>query len=349
MNRKGVCYDVGRYLYGDWRKDYNPQTIHRELEIIKNNLNCNAVRICSKDIDRLATSSKDALEQGLEVWFSPELWNKNPKHTLEYIAKAAEIAERLLEQYPNQIVMSVGSELTFYMKGIVEGNSLWTRMRNGFQGDIVTSGKHNKPLNDYLSTVVKAVRQVYKGPITYASLPLENVNWDLFDIIGIDHYRGTRINDHYADRLQSLLVQGKPVAVMEFGCCAYKGAEQNTAQAFNIIDIKSEIVCGIPLLGRFMRPCLNGHYIRDEDLQAHEIIESLKVFDKVGVDSAFVFTFVDTQHPHNENPKNDTDMASYGLVKSYESDKRGITFPDMTWEPKKSFEAVARYYGNDRL
>ena len=60
MQRRGVCYDVGRYLYGDWRKDYNPQTVHRELEIIRDDLHCNAVRICSRDLGRLAVASEDA-------------------------------------------------------------------------------------------------------------------------------------------------------------------------------------------------------------------------------------------------------------------------------------------------
>lgn len=346
MKRKGVCYDVGRYLYGDWRKDYNPQTVHRELEIIKSDLHCNAVRICGRDIGRLAAASEDALQQGLEVWFSPELWNKSPEKTLDYTAKAAETAERLRERYPDQVVMSVGSELTLFMKGIIEGRSLWARMRNALQGGVVKSGKHNKPLNDYLSDVIKAVCQTYQGPITYASLPFEQVNWEPFDFIGIDHYRATRINDKYADMLEPLIAQGKPVAIMEFGCCTYQGAEHAGGQAFNIVDIKSLIMHRIPLLGRFVRPRLDGQYVRDEALQAREIVESLKVFDSAGVDSAFVFTFVYPQNPYNENPQHDLDMASYSLVRFYEGGKHGTTYPDMTWEPKDSFEAVARYYGN---
>jgi hypothetical protein len=85
MKYKGVCYDVGRYLYGNWRKDYNPRTVHRELEIIKNDLHCNAVRINSRYISLLEVSSKYALEQSFEVWFSPELWDKRPEETLTAI------------------------------------------------------------------------------------------------------------------------------------------------------------------------------------------------------------------------------------------------------------------------
>ena len=34
MNRKGICYDVGRVMYGNWRPDYDPKIVHREMEII---------------------------------------------------------------------------------------------------------------------------------------------------------------------------------------------------------------------------------------------------------------------------------------------------------------------------
>jgi len=345
MERRGVCYDVGRYLYGDdWRKDYDPQTVHRELEIIRDDLHCNAVRICSKDLGRLAVASEDALRLGLEVWFSPELWNKSPEATLAYTAKAAEIAENLRRQYPDKLVMSVGSELTLFMKGIVPGGWVLSRMRHAFRDGDVKAGKHNKPLNDYLSRVVASVRQVYQGPLTYASLPFEDVDWEPFDVIGVDHYRATRINDRYADMLKPLLAHGKPVAIMEFGCCTYQGAEDAGGQAFNIVDIKTLVMHQIPLLGRFVRPRLKGQYVRDEALQAREVVESLKVFDSVGVDGAFVFTFVFPQNPHSTDPLHDLDMASYSIVKSYDDGRHGVTYPDMTWEPKESFEAVAEYY-----
>lgn len=58
MEHKGISYVVGRELLGeDWRPDFDPQVVHRELEIIKNDLHCNTVRICSKDIRSLGPSS----------------------------------------------------------------------------------------------------------------------------------------------------------------------------------------------------------------------------------------------------------------------------------------------------
>ena len=88
---------------------------------------------------------------------------------------------------------------------------------------------------------------------------------------------------------------------------------------------------------------LNGEYVRDEGVQARELTDVLSIFDGIGVDGAFVFTFVSPTFPYNEDPQYDLDMASYSLVKSY-ADKHGTTYPDMLWEPKESFKAVADYF-----
>ena len=122
-----------------------------------------------------------------------------------------------------------------------------------------------------------------------------------------------------------------------------------------------------------------GTTVRDEGLQAREIAEQLAILDMSGVEGAFVFTFAVPNSPYNPDPRFDSDMANYGLVKSYperetfeelarqavghgkemfgvelpqeklskfaeDIGKHGDTYPDMTWEPKKSFMAVADYY-----
>src|SRR5580698_6815082 len=100
MNRKGVCYDVGSVMGGIWRPVFDPKVVHRELEIIKNDLHCDAVRITGFDVERLMTASEYALKLGLEVWLSPGMWNKSQDETLAYITKAATAAEKLRVHYP---------------------------------------------------------------------------------------------------------------------------------------------------------------------------------------------------------------------------------------------------------
>ena len=50
--------------------------------------------------------------------------------------------------------------------------------------------------------------------------------------------------------------------------------------------------------------------------------------------------------PHRPDPRHDLDMASFGLVKILEGG-RGSTYPDMAWEPKKAFHALANTYAGE--
>jgi len=331
MERKGVDYDVGRVLEGTLtRPVFDIKVVHRELEIIKNDLHCNTVRICCQDLDRLIPAAEDALKQGLEVWLSPELFEKSERETFDYIVKAAIAAESLRLQYP-KLVFSLGSELSLFMQGILEGNNLMERVGNPSFRETVMAGKHNRQLNAFLARANEAVRQVFHGKVTYVSVPLETVDWSLFDFVSVDIYREARIKDSFGDIVKRFLSYGKPVVIGEFGCCTYQGAENAGGMGWAIVDFANN------------KLQLKGDHVRDEGLQAREIVDMLGIFDEVGVNGAFVFTFVAPYMTYNENPRYDLDMASYGLVKSY-ADKYGTTYPEMPWEPKKSFKAVADYY-----
>ena len=202
MKRRGVCYDAGRVMWGqDWRPEISAAETHRELQIIKAGLHCNAVRICGQDLDRLVIAGKEALDQGLEVWLSPELWDHSPEETLSYIAAAAERAAELHQRRPGRVVFSIGSELTLFMAGIVEGNSVFERLEHPSFWERVRSGAHNAPLNAFLAEANDRVRQVFGGSVTYASVPLETVDWSRFDFVSVDLYRDARIRDRFSGRL----------------------------------------------------------------------------------------------------------------------------------------------------
>ncbi len=332
LKRKGVCYDVGRVMLGqNWRPDFDPAVVQRELAIIQNDLHCNAVRICGQDIDRLMIAGEDALNQGLEVWLSPELWDQSPDETLAYVVEAARQAEALRQLRPEQVVFSLGSELTLFMQGIVEGNSVLERLGNPSFWETVRSGAHNAPLNAFLAKANAAVRQHYKGKVTYASAPLESVDWGLFDFVCTDLYRDARTREMFAGLLGRFFAYQRPVVITEFGCCTYHGAADAGGMGWAIID-------------NDRTPAqLKGEYVRDEAEQAGELTEVLTIFDEAGVEGTFVMTFVNPLFPYRDDPRYDLDMANYSLVKSYE-DRRGTTYPDMAWEPKEAFKAVSDYY-----
>jgi len=344
MELKGVSYDVGRKMGGNWRPDYDPALVHREFEIIRDDLHCNAVRICGCDIRRLTTATSIALELGLEVWLSPELWNRSPDTTLRYLVRAASAAEDLRSNWPNRLTLVMNSELTLFMKGIIPGSTFTKRLRNTFQGTLVRSGSHNAPLNLFLGKATDAVRSVFHGQLSYASLIWEQVDWRLFDFIGVDHYWDERIQDRYVSMLQPLFKFGKPVVITEFGFNTTTTPSLGATSMGNVNNF-SRALHQLPIIGRTIKPRLAKINDRNEDVQAQRLISQLQLLNTSAVHGAFIFCFVFPLNPYNEDPRYDLDRESPSLVKSYPAGKHGVSYPDMTWEPKASFRAVANFYG----
>ena len=250
----------------NWRPHFDPEIVAREIEIIKNDLHCNAIRITGFDINRLIVATHIALKQGLEVWLSPTMWDKKQDQTQAYVERVAESAEKLRREYPESLVLVVGGELTLFMDGIVEGRNVGQRMTKLMakykqenqtgkmnQSEMIShmkEGEHSKLLDKYLKRTVASVRQVFHVKITYASLIWESVDWNIFDYIGVDHYRAERIKDQYVEMLKPLFEYGKPVVNTEFGLLTYQGAEINGAGlGGNIIDSKSLFFHSLPLIG----------------------------------------------------------------------------------------------------
>jgi hypothetical protein len=378
MNRRGVCYDVGTVFSGpayrlSTRPRFDPAAARRELGIIQTDLHCNAVRITGRDIGRLMAATEAALELGLEVWLSPSLYEKNPEQTLGYYLTAASAAEKLRTRFASApgepaagaacqlsgkscqlctsrchqatgpIVFCLGGELTLFMRGIVEGRTVSQRLTTLMSQVRAGGTGHTERLNAFLGRAAGEVRGVFGGPLTYASLMGESVDWTPFDFIGIDHYRDARIKDQYADMVRRYFGCGKPVVVTEVGMRGYRGAEDSGTLGFGVIDTASQLLHSLPLAGRLVRPRLNGDYVRDEELQARELTEVLGILRAVGVDGVFVNSFAEPLAPFSEDPRHDLDMSALSLVKSYDG-RRGTTYPDMPWEPKAAFRAVAACY-----
>lgn len=339
MRIKGVNYDVGRVYMGHlMRPVFDSAIVRRELEIIKSDLHCNTVKIVGEDIERLAATAEYASQVRLDVWVSPDLFEKTQEETFEYTMRAAERFEELRRHMPN-LVLSVGTELTGFMQGIVEGGNVMERFTNPTLWRTLQTGEPARALNEYLARTVAAVRQVYHGALTYASLAeLEKVEWGIFDLVGLDLYRDKRNRPIYGTLIEKYRSLGKPIVITEFGCCTYRGAEDAGGMGFHIIDWTAS------------PPKLTGNYVYDQSVQARELTDQLNVIESAGAEGAFVFEFVQPGPFDDAQAKEllgaldyDPDIAAYTLVKSL-VDRRGTTYPDMPWEPKESFYAVAEYY-----
>jgi hypothetical protein len=345
MDIKGVCYDTGRVYPGHFltRWVFDPATTRRELRIIRDDLHCNAVRFQGTDIGRLITAAAGALKLGgLQVWLSPELFDHGRAATLAYLVKAATAAEPLHQQFPGQLVFCVGTESSLFTNGIVPGLTVNRRVANIRRAGL-RSGPYAGKLQAFLTDAAERVRKVFRGPLTYASTPFEVVDWSLFDFIGVDHYRLSLVDRRYGEMIRRYLGQGKPVVNTEFGHSSYRGNRLGQME-FGEVDTVSVALHRIPLAGRLVRPRLKkGTYHRDEAYQASQLTKTLGILDAEGVDGAFVWTFADPWLTYSADPRHDLDMTSTSLVKTY-ARGHGTTYPEMPWEPKQAFSAVASFY-----
>lgn len=349
MHLKGVCYDTGIVMGVNWRPEFDPPTVRRELQIIRRDLHCNAVRLGGHDLSRLALATEAAPSEGLEVWLSPQLWNRTATQSTGYLTRAAEMLESFRRRWPDKVVFSVGWEVSLFSRGIVPGRTLAKRTTPPALFALVKSGQLGPRVNQYLAELVTAVRQVYRGKITYTSLVWEGVDWTPFDVVGVDHYLSAKIEDRYVEMLRPAFDSGKPVVITEFGYEAMangpmsEGFLDSAGLKSSVIDVRSQLLHQLPVIGRFVRPHLRGAPVRDEAYQARKLVAQLEILEEAGVEGGFVSTFLSQITPYDPVPHYDLDMASSSLVR-YIEHGHGSTYPDMPWEPKEAFWAVAGFY-----
>jgi len=349
MQHKGVHYDTGTvfrgpgYAISTRRRALDMAVVRRELEIIRDDLHANAVRVVGSDVGRLIAVTEVALQAGLEVWFSPAFFEYPGAETASRLVAAAAAVGPLEALHHGRVIFVAGSELTLFMQDLLPGKSIVDRL-GGLKKNPSRLGDGR--LDAFLEALVPRVRTVFGGPLVYASLPFEKVDWGRFDFAGVDHYREARTEDRYVETLAPLLATGKPVIVTEFGMRTYRGAESSGALGFGVTDATRLYLHTRPVIGRFFRPRLKGRFERDEAMQAHEISETLEVLESSGVAGALISTFATAGAYTDDDPRYDMDMDSMSLVKALPRGRHGTVYPDMPWQPKESFTAVAEHFAS---
>jgi hypothetical protein len=331
MRANGISYDTGFVLNGkNSRGRFDPDLVRRELRVIRDDLHCDAVRVMGGDPERIEFAAAYAAELGLEVWFSPYPLELTIDEMLALFADCATRAERI-RQRGAEVVFVTGAELCLMAKGFLPGNNTGERVAvlRDPEGGRAHVGAVGQRVNDFLTKAVALVRDRFGGRVTYASVQLERVDWSLFDFMSVDLYRSAQIADQFVEGVRTLVAQGKPLAITEFGAAGYQGAGDRGSEGLEIVEYDET--------GPVR---LTGDYVRDEAGQAKYVRELLEIFEAEGVDSAFVFTFALYDHVHRPEPREDLDLASYGIVKVF-ADRLD---DDLPWEPKAAFTAVADFY-----
>src|SRR4051812_30655709 len=194
MRSKGINYDTGFINKGVSSRDpFDIAVVTRELQIIRDDLYCTAVRVTGGDPERLAIAADIAADLGLEVWFSPFTCDLTFEEMLDLLTDCAERAERLRRQGA-EVVLVTGAEISLLNKGFLPGDTIGDRMEllADMQRLRVLIADVPAPVNEFLGMAVTVVRDRFNGRITYASMPFERVDWTPFDIIAVDNYGRSR-------------------------------------------------------------------------------------------------------------------------------------------------------------
>jgi len=344
MKFRGVVYDVGlRFVPGQPYsvEPFDPALVKHDIRVIAKDLHATAVRIEGEEIDRLVTASRFAHAEGLTVFFNPWKMGAHIDELPAYYAQGARAAEQLRKEGVD-IIFVAGCETPLFNKGIFPGEQLTDRLgwltrqfaESGLQsGEIPAEFAGKWPtLNQMLSASVKAVPAEFLGRVTYAATAFEDVDWRIFDIVGVDYYRHGESAEKYIAGLNRFR-NDKPLVVMEVGSCAYLGAAALGAGGFMVLE-------GVNPdgTGKFKGGVVPT---RSEREQANYVGEVLELLDKGGVDGAFIFVFSFLTYRFGEGAS-DLDMISFSLVKTFpEIDPQSKAMPP--WMPKEAFVRVAEF------
>ena len=340
LRHRGINYDVGTNYEAGYPDPVSLSTreydvaghMRRDIRVIDEQLNCNAISIHGTDVPLLIAAAELAVKRGLFVWVQPRLIDSSPSDRLAHMRFAARGAERLRNRHPGRVGFNVGVETSLFMDGIVPGDTYIDRLGPLFETFPVPA-PIQQALNAHLVEACTVARSVFDGPLTYSAGPWEDVDWTPFDVVGLDVYAPLVDEAAYLEYLNGFHSYGKPVIATEFGTTTHEGAELAFGGDANIIDWSTN------------PPSLIGDPVRSEATQANDIERKLAVFKSASLDGAFVFTFMEPHYLHTENPLHDLDMASFGIVAPVLEDPDGGFGSPVDWVPKEAFHRIRRLYG----
>lgn len=344
MNYRGVVYDVGlQYNPGKYSVEtFDPDLVKYDIGTISNILRANAIRIEGEDIDRLVAASEIAAEAGLKVFFNPWWMNADSIQVVDYMEKAAKAAEKLRAK-GYDITFVTGCEYTLFNSGILKGNSVNERLVSMMEiGNLqddpeklnAAISEMTEKLNSILRNIVGKVRENFKGEVIYSAGTWEPVDWSIFDAVGVDYYRDTQSDEQYLVGIKDYLKYGKPVWVMEVGCCTFEGAAALGGGGFTVCQGVDENGNGVYLGGEKPK--------RSEKEQADYAETQIRLLSDSGIEGMFIFEFSFPISPYRETGL-DADLTAYPIVKSFpKDDPRSLQMPP--WQPKEAFYRVGQVY-----
>ena len=324
---RGVTYDTGTLTLGETtRRVWSAGRMEGEIGAIANRLGCSTVSVFGSDPHRLEQTARAALRRGMKVAIQPRLYDHPRAEILAQLAEVGERAEALRREHPDAVTLITGCEHMLFTPGIVPGKTFEERLATFGSGKVDFAAAERR-LGSFLAQAAKVARRHFDGPLTYAAAEFEAVDWGLFDLVGLDYYAFHESLAGHRRTLRPFRHWGKPIVILEFGCCTYRGAPRRGGSGYDIVDYSH------------LPPTLIGHPVRSEKTQANYIAHMFGVFADLGVQSASVYTFIAPDLPFTPDPREDLDTASFAVVETIR--KRPLD-PDSPyyWRPTQAFAAT---------
>ncbi|MDT7782225.1 MAG: hypothetical protein QOF58_644 [Pseudonocardiales bacterium] len=333
--RGGVCYDTGVVHTAGGsssRVRWSSEQLEDEIGLLASELNCPSITVFGTDLGRLTEATDVALRHGMEVFVEPRLLDRPQDEILDHMAEAARAAER--QRRGDNVKFVTGCEHFLFTPGILPGDTFMER--------IAAIGTIPKPeweeiarrFREFMVRAVEVTRREFRGRITYAAVAGADAlwnDWSLFDIVGLDYYQYFESDAEYTTDLEQYRRWGKPIMVLEYGCCTFTGAARAGGRGWEIIDLQAD-----PLV---IEP---GHQ-RDEHEQADHIARMLRVFGAEKLMGSHLYTVIAPGLPHNPTCRDrDLDMGSYSLLRTIRERFDDENSP-YRLEPKQSYHAFKRH------
>jgi hypothetical protein len=293
---KSITYFTGRHFAGEFGDPPTEDEMVESLTIIRarGELGCNAISLEGDYEDVTLRCAEIAMTAGFkEIILVPRYCKKNPDTDItmdEHVEKTVAFSKKAeeLRKKSDTIVLSIGTELTFTVRGITSGLTKTERIKEmeGKTGDDYPPEMRDR-LNAYLKKILDGVRPNFHGKVTYCSAVGERfaVAWKELDLdIVAPHlytwnYLPPTPQEWMLRVVRRLRQPGKPFYASEFGCETFIGSANDE-------DYKGQT------------------YSQDE--QAKNIIDSIGNMEKAGIDGMNLWAFLYKGVP---------DVESYGVLR----------------------------------